>query len=223
MLILGFLGSPRKNGKCAQLMQKTLDGAASRGAKTKSYNLIDCNIEFCRGCGSCYLNQPELPIGKCPLKDDMHSILEEYIRADGYVFASPVYDVFITALMKQFLERKIMLTYRDRDAYATIPGPRVPANFKKKASLIVSANCSDEYQEVMGDPSFEAWQAHLPIEQVDTVDQFYVGGVEKMEAETFSLKLTQAFSNGERLYDEIIKAGMNEGWAQEKQVANCTS
>ena len=121
MLILGFLGSPRKNGKCAQLMQKTLDGAASRGAKTKSYNLIDCNIEFCRGCGSCYLNQPELPIGKCPLKDDMHSILEEYIRADGYVFASPVYDVFITALMKQFLERKIMLTYRDRDAYATIP------------------------------------------------------------------------------------------------------
>lgn len=206
MLILGFLGSPRLKGKCAQLLQKTLDGAAARGAETKRYDLINCNIEFCRGCGICFLHNPELSIGKCPLKDDMQYILEEYIKADGYVFASPVYDVFVTALMKQFLERKIMLTYRDKDAYATIPGPRVPANFTKKASLIVTANCSDELEEVMGEPSFEAWQAHLPIEQVDTVDQFYVGGVENMHPEIFSQKLAQAFSNGQRLYDEIKKA-----------------
>jgi len=208
MLILGFMGSPRLKGKCAQLMQKTLDGAADKGAEIKRYDLINCNIDFCRGCGTCFMNNPELSIGKCPLKDDMHSILEEYIRADGYVFASPVYDVFITALMKRFLERKIMLTYRDKNAYATLPESRVPANFTRKASLLVTANCADELEEAMGVPCFESWQAHLPIEQVDTVDQFYVGGVENMSDEIFSQKRAQAFSNGQRLYDEIKKANI---------------
>jgi hypothetical protein len=73
---------------------------------------------------------------------------------------------------------------------------------------MVTANCSDELEEVMGEPSFEAWQAHLPIEQFDTVDQFYVGGVENMSAEVFSHKLAQAFSNGQHLYDEIEKANV---------------
>ena len=52
---------------------------------------------------------PELPIGKCPLKDDMASILEEYISADGYIFASPVYESYVTVLMKKFMEKCTIL------------------------------------------------------------------------------------------------------------------
>ncbi len=218
MLVLGFLGSPRLTGICSKLLQKTLDGARSRGAEIKRYDLINCNIKFCRGCCTCFVNDPELPIGKCPLNDDMQTILEEYTRADGYVFASPVYDMFVSALMKRFLERKIMLTYRPKEDYGRIPGPRTPGHFTKKASLIVTGNASDEYETAMGEPCFDAWQAHLPIEQVDTVDQLYVGGVETISSEALSQKLTRAFHNGVHLVEEITKGYKADGPGEQQQM-----
>ena len=44
------------------------------------------------------------------------------------------------------------------------------------------------------------------IEQVPTVDKFYVGGVENMSDETFSEKLNEAFNLGIRLVEEVEKA-----------------
>ena len=205
MIILGFLGSPRLNGKCSTLLKRALEGAESRGAHTTRFDLINCNIMHCRGCLKCMFDNHELPVGKCPLKDDMASILEEYIKADGYIFASPVYEAYVTALMKKFMERKVALGFREKDAHGKIAAARAPANFKKMASFIVTANCADEYREVMGDPAFEAMEGHLIIEQVPTVDRFYVGGVEGMTDETFSEKLSDAYQLGIRLVETIEK------------------
>jgi len=206
MRILGILGSPRIKGNCSRLMNKALEGAAHAGAETKSIELIKHTIKYCRDCRNCWIKNPELTIGICPLKDDMHSILEEYLHSDGYVFASPVYDVCVTALMKTFLERKIALTYREPEKHATIPSSRCPAEFKKLATLIVTGNCSDEYKEVMGDPCFEALESHLIIEQIETADKLYVGGVEDISEEAFAEKLEIAYQNGIRLVERIKKA-----------------
>ena len=206
MKILGLLGSPRLKGKCSKLLQKALEGAESRGAQIKRFDLIKCNIMHCRGCFKCMFDNPELPFGRCPLRDDMTSILEEYVGADGYIFAAPVYEGFVPALMKKFLERKIALGFREKEAYGKIAAARVPANFKKRASFIVTANCADEYIEVMGDPAFEAMEGHLIVEQIPTTERFYVGGVENMSDETFSEKLSAAYQLGIRLVEEISKA-----------------
>ncbi len=208
MRIIGIMGSPRTKGTCNQLLQSALEGAAEKGAETKSYELIKYSIKYCMGCGTCFLKNPELSVGKCPLKDDMAEILNDYIASDGYIFASPVYDVFVTALMKTFLERKIALTYRSPDEVAKIPGarPGVAAGFKKKASMIVTGNCGDELEEVMGDPCFEAFEGHLLFEEVDTLDKLYVGGVENISEETFAGKLRKARDMGARLVDEIENA-----------------
>jgi multimeric flavodoxin WrbA len=206
MKILGFSGSPRVNGTCGKLLKKALEGAESKGAQTKRFDLIKCNIMHCRGCFKCMFDSPELPFGRCPLRDDMASILEEYVEADGYIFASPSYEAFVSALMKKFLERKIALGFREKEAYGKIAAARVPANFKKMASFIVTANCPDEFIEVMGDPAFEAMEGHLMVEQIPTADRFYVGGVENMSDETFSEKLSAAYQLGIRLVEEIEKA-----------------
>jgi multimeric flavodoxin WrbA len=208
MVILGILGSPRLNGKCSKLLQEVLNGAESHGAETSRINLIKCNIKHCMGCCQCMINDPELHIGKCLLKDDMAMLLEQYVRADGYVLASPVYDVSITALMKKFLERKMALTYRPEDAYATIGGPRNPSAFKKKAVMIVTGNCGDEYRELMGDPCFAMMEGQFMIEQVETIDKFYVGGVENMTEETFMKKLQYAHRMGKTLADRILAEGV---------------
>ena len=206
MKILGLLGSPRLNGKCSKLLKKALEGAESRGAQIKRFDLIKCNIMHCRGCFKCIFENHELPIGKCMLKDDMASILGEYVEADGYIFSSPCYEGFVSALMKKFLERKIALGFREKEAYGKIAAARVPANFKKMASFIVTANCADEYIEVMGDPAFEAMEGHLIVEQIPTADRLYVGGVENMSDEIFSEKLNESYQLGIRLVEEIEKA-----------------
>jgi multimeric flavodoxin WrbA len=206
MRILGFLGSPHVNGRSAKLLKKVLEGAASTGAEVKQFDLVKMNIKYCTGCGACWTTKPELKIGKCSLKDDVPAIFEEYVEADGYIYASPVYDLYITALMKTFLERKIMLTYRPKEAIAKLPDSRCCAFFKKKASIIVTGNCADEYREVMGDPCFEAYEGHLMIEQIETVDKMYCGGVENITDEDFNKKLDEAYQMGIHIVEEINKA-----------------
>jgi len=204
--IIGYMGSPRVKGLNAKLIDTALKGAQSKGADTTRCDLINCNIEFCKGCFKCMFEHHELPIGKCSLKDDMTSIWEEYRTADGYILTSPVYDVGVTALMKRFLERKCMLHYRRREEYGRFPDTREKAHFKKKVSLIVTGNAADEYREVMGLPCFEAMESHFFIEEIDTVDRMYVGGVESISDKKLSEKLREAFMLGVCLVEEIERA-----------------
>jgi hypothetical protein len=98
------------------------------------------------------------------------------------------------------------LFYRPKDAYATISAPRTPCAFKKKAVMIVTGNCGDEYRELMGDPCFEMLESQLLVEQIETVEKQYVGGVENMTEDTFKEKLNTAFFAGKKLV-ECITAG----------------
>lgn len=200
------MGSPRRRGLNAKLIDSALKGAASRGASTRRYDLITCKIHYCRGCFKCVHENHHLPIGKCPLKDDMAGILEDYSTADGYILASPVYDVGVTALMKTFLERKFSLFYREGGDLGKIPAARVPADFKKKVSFIVTGNCHQEYAECMGDPCFEAMESDFLIEQIDTVDKLFVGGVDSITPEETAAKVKAAFGLGVHLVEAISNA-----------------
>ena len=206
MRILAFMGSPRLNGLNAQLIDSALKGVESSSAETQKYNLIKYNIKYCIGCFKCIFENHELPVGRCTLKDDMAALLEDYIQADGYIFSSPVYDVNITALMKTFLERKFPLYFKDKEDTITLPAARVPVNFLKKAALFITANARDEYREVMGDPSFEAMEYDLMIEQVDIIEKLYVGGAHVMTEERLTKHLTEAFGIGVRLVQSIEEA-----------------
>ncbi len=206
MKIIGFLGSARVNGRCSKLLRRALEGAVSKGAEVKRYDLIKCNIMYCRGCGKCFEQDPELTIGECPLKDDMHSILEEYLQSDGYIFASPTHELFVTALMKTFLERKIALTCEEDPAEIPLARPGVRANFMKKASFIVTANASEELESVMGNPCYEAFEAGLMFEEVGTQEKLFVGGMRTITDEAFSKKINSAYQLGINLVDAIEKA-----------------
>jgi multimeric flavodoxin WrbA len=45
MRILGFMGSPRTRGLCAQFTESVLKGAASMGAEIKQFNLVKYSIK----------------------------------------------------------------------------------------------------------------------------------------------------------------------------------
>lgn len=106
MKIIAFNGSPRKSWNTATLLEKALEGAASKDAETELINLYDLNYKGCASCFACKKIGSK-SYGKCALKDDLSSILDKIEEADGIILGSPIYLGSITGEMKSFLERLI--------------------------------------------------------------------------------------------------------------------
>ena len=100
MKIVGFIGSPRKGENTDVLVNHILDKAKAAGAETKLFNLCDMDIGGCVACMACK-NNPST----CSIEDDMLTLYDEIIAADGVVIGSPVYVAWITAQAKAFIDR----------------------------------------------------------------------------------------------------------------------
>ena len=53
MKLLAINGSPRKRWNTATLLEKALEGAASRGAETELVHLYDIDFKGCVSCFAC--------------------------------------------------------------------------------------------------------------------------------------------------------------------------
>ena len=101
MKLLGISASPRKNrSNTFLLLKEALSGAEKEGVKTEAVHLCDLKIDFCRHCESCHKN-----LMVCPIKDDVHLLLNKMLESDGMIFGSPVYIDNITGYLKTFLDR----------------------------------------------------------------------------------------------------------------------
>lgn len=209
MKILGFMGSPRTRGLCAQFTESALRGAADAGAEVKQFNLVKYAIKYCRGCYKCVYNNHDLPIGICPLRDDMAAILSEYLEADGYLMASPVYDFTVPSVMKAFIERRFPLFYKTRGARG-IPDARVKQHFKKKASLLATGSAGDDYASI-AEPCFEVMSGHFMIEEIEIVDQLYVGSIHDVDEKRYREKMDETHTMGVRLVEAIAASRKDAG------------
>jgi multimeric flavodoxin WrbA len=103
MRVLGLIGSPRKKGNTAIMVDTFLDGAKSAGAEVKKYFLKDLTINQCMGCFRNCMVQPGY---KCKIyRDDMDTIMPDMAASDLMLFASPLYCATYTAIMARFFER----------------------------------------------------------------------------------------------------------------------
>ena len=99
MKILGFSGSPNKNGSTATLVNKVLNIAEENEHDTSFYTLNDLNINPCQDCGHCKENEG------CDLDDEMNQLNKEIEKADYVVVGSPIYYGEVTAQTKLFTDR----------------------------------------------------------------------------------------------------------------------
>jgi multimeric flavodoxin WrbA len=114
MKVIAINGSPRKSWNTAQLLEKALAGAASRGAETELIHLYGL---YFRGCISCFACKTKggKSYGRCAVQDDLAPVLEETLRADAFILGSPVYFGCVTGEMRSFMERLLfpLMTYTD--------------------------------------------------------------------------------------------------------------
>ena len=114
MKVMAFNGSPRKSWNTATLIEKTLEGARSRGAQTELVHLYDVDYKGCRSCFACKLCDGK-SYGRCGAKDGLSPILERALKADAILLGSPIYVGYVTGQTQSFLERLVFpkLTYTD--------------------------------------------------------------------------------------------------------------
>lgn len=110
MRLLAIIGSPRKGNTLSVVKKLEIEMKKLGDIDFKYLYLKDLNLESCRGCLNCILKGEEY----CPLKDDRDVIIKEMERCDGIIFASPVYVMNVSALMKNFIDHLGYLFHRPR-------------------------------------------------------------------------------------------------------------
>lgn len=101
MKVLGIIGSPRKNGNTAALVNAVCKGAAAAGHETEVINLTSLNIHDCTACCACKAGKVE----HCAINDDMQQLYTAIIKADCLILGTPVYMGQMTGQMKNFFDR----------------------------------------------------------------------------------------------------------------------
>jgi multimeric flavodoxin WrbA len=119
--ILGLSCSPRKRGNTELLLEQALNGAQHEGAETELLSLSGKDIKPCDGCGSCAAR------GECHIKDDMQTVYQKLLEADGIIFGTPIYFYSMAAQAKAVIDRTFALNRPEKSLTNKVGGVIVVA------------------------------------------------------------------------------------------------
>ncbi len=106
--VVAVLGSPRRGGNTAALLEATLHELTARGAACETIALAERSVAPCLGHDTC------ADLAVCPLDDDAAGVLERVYAADCLILASPVYYENVSAQMKAFIDRNVFRYAHDQ-------------------------------------------------------------------------------------------------------------
>ena len=128
--VMIMMGSPRKNGNIAALVEQVAEGSRSVGGEVDTIYLHGMKINPCDACDIC---QGDIE-RDCIVDDDMTELYPRLREANVLVIASPVYWFTVSAQTKLFMDRcyalgsprgyalggkriGVLLTYGDSDPF----------------------------------------------------------------------------------------------------------
>jgi multimeric flavodoxin WrbA len=102
MKVVGFNGSPRKDGNTSILIHHLFHELQKEGIETE---LVQLSEKELRGCIACY-KCGEAKDRRCAVKADAaNEYIEKIVEAQGIVLGSPVYFIDVTPEMKALIDR----------------------------------------------------------------------------------------------------------------------
>jgi len=124
MKVVGFNGSPRKDGNTSILIKTVFAELEKNGIETEFVQLGGKAIHGCKACFKCWKNKDS----RCAVGDDMfNECMAKMIGADGIVLGSPTYFADVTTEMKALI---------DRSGFVSMANGRL---FKRKVGAAVVA------------------------------------------------------------------------------------
>lgn len=92
-------------GNTGSLVKCVLEAARKAGAETEIFSLADLTVYPCKGCLEvCHVK------GACQQRDDFEKIKNAMLKADGIIYASPNYNLNVSAQMEAFIDRCCLLS-----------------------------------------------------------------------------------------------------------------
>ena len=102
MKVIGFNGSPRKDGNTTDLLRLLLQEVEKQGIETELVQLSAKPIHGCIACYKCFENQDQ----RCSVKDDAaNEYIEKMLACQGIILGSPSYFQGATPEMKALIDR----------------------------------------------------------------------------------------------------------------------
>jgi multimeric flavodoxin WrbA len=107
MKVVGFNGSPRRDGNTAILIQTVFAELEKEGIETELVQFSGQTLRGCTACYACKKNQNK----QCVIQDDVvNDAIQKMCEADGILIGSPCYFSDINAETKAFIDRVGMVT-----------------------------------------------------------------------------------------------------------------
>jgi multimeric flavodoxin WrbA len=102
MKVVGFNGSPRKDGNTAIMLRRVFAELEREGIATELVQVGGEHLHGCRACYACFKQQD----GACAFSDDiLNACVDKMRQADGIVLGSPTYYANVSAEMKALIDR----------------------------------------------------------------------------------------------------------------------
>jgi multimeric flavodoxin WrbA len=114
-MILGISGSPRKMAT-EHILTEALRMLNEMGFQTEQFGMRGKSISPCKHCDYCLKNK------ECIVKDDMQQLYPLIREAEGFVFATPVYNGSMSAQTKIVIDRTRASLAADPKALRYKPG-----------------------------------------------------------------------------------------------------
>lgn len=145
--------SPRRHGNSETLADQFIKGAKDAGHDVEKVVLNQYPMKPCLACEYCRSHQNE-----CIQKDDANQVIDKIIKADVFVFATPIYFYSLSAQLKILIDRMFAREYEIRES-----------STRKKAYLILTSGTTDKEQTI---GTVESFRGFLRV--LRTVDE---GGI----------------------------------------------
>lgn len=108
--ILGISGSPRHGNTECMLKEALKSAAELPDVETELYSLAGKEINYCDSCYRCARSEATKN-NPCPAhKDDAVVLVRKILDSDAVIVGTPVYIGTVTAQLKAFIDRSIMMT-----------------------------------------------------------------------------------------------------------------
>lgn len=178
--VVMLLGSPRKGGNTEQMADAFIKGAEKAGHRVVKIYTNDLDTGCC-GCGGCYQKEEQ----PCCRYSDFNQVASTLLRADGVVFAAPLYWYDFPGKMKCFIDNMFCF-------YAA--GKQIG---RKKTAMLCCGHATDY---MMFDGIQRSFELIAKVVDWSIVDQIYIDGVLDAGEVQKTNGLKRAEALGERFF-----------------------
>jgi multimeric flavodoxin WrbA len=128
MQIMTILGSPRRQGNTAKVLEWVEDQLRAGGHQVDAANMLDYEVQGCGECLACKRGTVEL----CSIDDDANALFRRMVTADLVLIAAPVFCWGFPAQIKGMIDRMFCMMDFDGER------PGAPRLHNKPMALLLT-------------------------------------------------------------------------------------